>query len=125
MSDRTTIYEKLIQIHDALQRIERRFARISTPDDFLDTEVGQDMLDAISMMLVAIGENLKWLDRETNGKLFEPYPNINWHGAKGLRDVLAHRYFDIDAEAVFSLCQRQIPDLKQAIAELSREYQSD
>jgi uncharacterized protein with HEPN domain len=122
MSDRTLIHEKLLQINDALQRIDRRFARISTPDDFLDTEAGQDMLDAISMMFIAIGENLKWLDRQTHGKIFEPYPEVNWRGAKGVRDVLAHRYFDIDAEEVFGVCQHQLPGLSRAIQALLAEY---
>jgi len=57
MSDRAVIYEKLIQIDEALQRIKRRFSGINSPDDFLDSDRGLDMLDAIGMMLIAIGEN--------------------------------------------------------------------
>jgi uncharacterized protein with HEPN domain len=125
MSDRRLIYEKLLQIRDALQRIERRFSKITTPDDFIDTEQGQDLLDAIAMMLIVIGETLKRLDLETNGKIFEPYPEVNWRGAKGVRDVLAHRYFDIDAEQVFGMCQRQIPGLIRAIDSLILEYRDN
>lgn len=123
MLDRTLIYEKLLQVHEALQRIDRRFSQISKPDDFLDTERGQDLLDAISMMLIAIGENLKWLDRQTNGEIFKPYSQVNWRGAKGIRDVLAHRYFDIDAEEIFTMCQRQIPTLLNAIQSILKDYQ--
>lgn len=122
MADRSLIYEKLLQINEALQRIDRRFAQISTPDDFLDTDQGQDLLDAISMMLIAIGENLKWLDRETNGAIFAPYSQVNWRGAKGIRDVLAHRYFDIDAEEVFTVCQKQLPALLNAIRSMIETY---
>jgi uncharacterized protein with HEPN domain len=123
MSDRSLIYEKLLQVDDALQRINRRFVQISTPDDFSDTEHGQDLLDAISMMLIAIGENLKWLDRETNGEIFAPYSQVNWRGAKGIRDVLAHRYFDIDAEEIFTVCQKQLPALLNAIQSMIKTYQ--
>lgn len=123
MSDRSLIYEKLLQINEALQRIDRRFTQVSTPDDFLDTDQGQDLLDAISMMLIAIGENLKWLDRETNGEIFAPYPQVNWRGAKGIRDVLSHRYFDIDAEEIFTVCQKQLPALCNAIQSMIKTYQ--
>lgn len=124
MPDPTLIYEKLLQIDQALQRINRRFSKITKPDDFLDSEQGQDLLDAISMMLIAVGENLKWLDRETNGEIFTPYPQVNWRGAKGIRDVLAHRYFDIDAEEIFSMCQKQLPELLNSIQSMIKKYQS-
>ncbi|MGP8320016.1 MAG: hypothetical protein ACT6FD_04395 [Methanosarcinaceae archaeon] len=52
MSDATLIMEKLEQINKALVRIERHFASINSPDDFLDSANGPDMLDAISMMLI-------------------------------------------------------------------------
>jgi uncharacterized protein with HEPN domain len=123
MTDSTLIYEKLLQINQALQRINRRFSKITQPDDFLDTDQGQDLLDAISMMLIAIGENLKWLDRETNGEIFAPYPHVNWRGAKGVRDVLAHRYFDIDAEEIFTICQKQLPELLRSIESMIQTYQ--
>lgn len=125
MSDRRLAYEKLLQIRGALQRIERRFAKVATPDDFIETEEGQDLLDAIAMMLIAVGEGLKWLDHETNGNIFEPYSDVNWRGAKGVRDVLAHRYFDIDPEQVFGMCQRQLPGLVRAIDSLILEYRDE
>lgn len=122
MSDRELIYEKLLQVSVALGRIDRRFSEISSPADFYETERGEDLLDAIGMMFVAIGENLKWLDRVTDGKIFEGYPEVNWRGAKGMRDVLAHRYFDIDAEEVFTICDRRLPGLRRAVEGLLREY---
>ncbi|MFW6240903.1 MAG: HepT-like ribonuclease domain-containing protein [Thermodesulfobacteriota bacterium] len=29
----------------------------------------------------------------------------------GLRDVLAHGYFDVDAEQLFTICEERIPNL--------------
>jgi len=80
MSDRAVIYEKLIQIDEALQRIKRRFSGINSPDDFLDSDRGLDMLDAIGMMLIAIGENLKKVDSDTQGALLQRYGSIDWKG---------------------------------------------
>ncbi|WP_255353127.1 hypothetical protein [Planktothricoides sp. SR001] len=39
MSDQSLIYEKLLQIEAALERINRRFSGIESPDDFLDSDL--------------------------------------------------------------------------------------
>lgn len=85
MSDPGLSCEILQQIEDALHRIERRFSVIDSPDDFLATDDGIDRLDAICMMLIAIGESLKNLDRLTGGTLLSEYPSVDWKGAKGMR----------------------------------------
>ena len=54
MFDKLLLIEKLTQIDDALNRIERRFSSIKTVDHFLDSEQGLDMLDSIAMMLIAL-----------------------------------------------------------------------
>lgn len=118
MSDPSLIREKLIQIDRALQRITRRFSDIESPSDFLSSEKGVDMLDAIGMMLIAIGENLKKIDSETEGKLLERYSSIDWRGAKGMRDILSHQYFDINATQVFNVCQSNIPELVLVIKQM-------
>ena len=56
------------------------------------------------MRLVAIGEGFKHIDKLTDKKLLPNYPNVNWKGVKGVRDVLSHHYFDIDAETIFVIC---------------------
>lgn len=115
MSDPSLIHEKLIQIEEALQRVNRRFSSIKSPSDFLDNESGTDMLDAIGMMLIAVGENLKKIDYETDGELLKCYPSVDWRGAKGMRDILSHHYFDLDANEVFNICQTNIPELATVI----------
>lgn len=118
MSDPSLILEKLIQIEKALQRVIRRFSKIGSPDDFRDSDEGIDMLDAIGMMLIAIGENLKKIDHETDGELLKRYPSVNWRGAKGMRDILSHHYFDLNEIQVFNVCRTNIPELIPAIEKM-------
>jgi uncharacterized protein with HEPN domain len=59
MFDRDLANEILRQILTAANRVERRCVGIAKPDDFLISEEGVDRLDAICMMLIAIGENLE------------------------------------------------------------------
>lgn len=118
MYDRELVVEILGQILTAANRIDRRFADITQPDDFLVSERGIDKLDAICMMLIAIGENLKNLDKITSGTILPQYPEIDWKGAKGMRDIISHHYFDLDAEVVFSICKDRMPGLIDTVKKM-------
>lgn len=61
------------------------------------------------MILIATGEAIKQIDRRTKGELLKQYPEVDWDGVKGVRDVIAHGYFDVDAEQVFDICRTDIP----------------
>lgn len=111
MFDKELVHEILSQILTASYRIERRCKDIIEPDGFLDSDEGLDKLDAICMMLIVIGESLKNLDRVTDGKFLAKFPEVDWKGAKGMRDVISHHYFDLNAEVVFSICKDRIPGL--------------
>ena len=118
MYDQELAKEILIQIHASIEKILRRFRSINKSDDFIDTEEGQDKLDAICMQLIAIGESLKNIDKITNRELLSSYPEIEWKKAKGLRDIITHHYFDLDAETVFSVCEVEIPKMKNTIKKM-------
>jgi len=98
MYDKELALDILHQIHDATQKVTDRFIPIKTANDFSDSPEGIEKLDAICMQLIAIGESLKNIDKITNKTLLQKYPVIDWKGAKGLRDIITHQYFDIDAE---------------------------
>lgn len=115
MYDRSLILERINQIDECIRRIDRRFQSITSPEDFLNTEKGLDLLDAIGMMLITIGENVKKIDKETEGKLLKSIPDIHWVGVKGVRDILAHDYFGIDHEEIYAICTNDIKPLKEAL----------
>ena len=115
MFDTKLVHEILTQILSAANRIERRCADIENPDDFLISDEGLDKLDAICMMLITIGENLKNLDKITDSTLLPQYPEVDWKGAKGMRDIISHHYFDLNAEIVLTICKERIPGLIETI----------
>jgi uncharacterized protein with HEPN domain len=115
MYDRELLSDKLNQVSDALDRISRRFAEINSADDFLSNDHGLDMLDSICMMLIAVGENFKAIDRMTGEKFLEQYPTINWRGVKGIRDVISHQYFNIDAEEIYYICSHDLEPLRTTV----------
>ena len=105
----------LEDILSAIEKLENRTKDIQSVDDFLCSSSGMVLLDATCMLLIAIGESLKSLDKTTDGKLLPTYPSIPWKNVKGLRDIIAHHYFDVDAEEVFSIIKNDLEPLKKAI----------
>ena len=115
MPDRSLLLELFLEIEEAIRRIERRFSGINSPADFLQDDAGLDQLDAISMMLLTIGENVQRISKLISQDFFDQHPEINWTGIMGIRNLLAHDYFDIDAEEVYLICKEEVEPLKQAI----------
>ena len=118
MSDANLLLERLQTILAALGRIPRRCAGISQPSDFLASDAGIDRMDGICMILIAVGEEFKKIDRQTEGNLFARYPQVQWRGAIGLRDVLAHGYCDVDTEQLYTICTERIPPLIETIRQM-------
>lgn len=114
-------YDILCDIQSAIERLQERTSRIHDVDDFLDTSEGMILLDATCMLLIAIGESLKNLDKVTEGKLLPTYPSIPWKQVKGMRDIISHHYFDVDPAQVVWIINYEITPLKQAIDFLIKE----
>jgi uncharacterized protein with HEPN domain len=67
------------------------------------------------MKLIAVGESIKSLDKHTNKQLLQKYPEIEWRGVMGLRDIIVHHYFDVDAEEILRIAKQDIPVLEKVI----------
>ena len=109
----------------ALTRIPRRSAGIDAPQDFSQTEEGLDRLDAICMTLIAVSEAFRQIDDKTDGHLLADYPEVDWRGVIGVRNVIAHGYFDIDVEQVFDICQRDIPVLIETVQSMIEDIRTN
>lgn len=54
----------------------------------------------------------------TDGELLRQYPNIEWKRIMGMRDILSHHYFDIDAEVVLGVCRHHMATLEQTFSDM-------
>lgn len=115
MSEQELVQNILEQMILSCERVEKRFLRIHSINDFLDTEEGIEKLDAICMQIIALGESVKNLDKITNKTLLSRYPQIIWSEVAGMRDIISHHYFDTNAEIVFEVCQNHIKMLKETL----------
>jgi uncharacterized protein with HEPN domain len=108
----------LTPLRQSLERIERKAQPLLNDPALLEREEGQDRLDVICMQFLAAGEALKRLEKLRPGLLAASFPDIDWKGAMGFRDVIAHQYFDLDAEQVLLICQDALPGVLAAIRSL-------
>ena len=115
-TDKTAmVYETLKNINLAITRLQDRSVGINSVNDYLMSPMGMEKLDATCMVLIALGESVKTLDKLTEKKLLSTYPSIDWKGVMGVRDVIAHHYFEVDPDAVYDIIKNDLDPLKKAI----------
>ncbi len=117
------VEEILSQIENAIQTIKIRFEPVDSIDYFLETPSGQEKLDSLCMLFIAIGESLKNIDKLTEKQLLKKYENIDWKAIKGMRDVLSHHYFDMNAEAIYNVCKDDIDTLHKTIQQMIKDLE--
>lgn len=115
MYNKLVVLHILQLLHDSLIQIIKRSSAIYSPDDFLLSETGVTLLDSICMKLTAIGESLKNLDKITNKQFLINYPEIPWKNVMGIRDIIVHHYFDVDALEIFRISKENVPELLSVI----------
>ncbi|MBF0556276.1 MAG: DUF86 domain-containing protein [Nitrospirae bacterium] len=118
MYDKPIVIGTLQSIFSAAERIMDKMRAISSHISFTDSEEKRDSFDIICMQLAAIGEGLKKIDKLTDCRLLSNYSNVDWKGLKGIRDVIAHQYFEISYEAVFDASRDDRPVLIKTIKQI-------
>jgi uncharacterized protein with HEPN domain len=69
-------------------------------------------VDAIAKRIEEIGEVAKRLTPET----LVTIPGVNWRGVKGMREVIAHDYDDIDVDLLAGVVRDSLPGLAAAVS---------
>ncbi len=95
---------------DACDAIEQHLARGPVDDPLADGLV----YDAVRVRLIEIGEAVKALD----DSLTATEPELPWREIAGMRDRLAHRYFDTDHAVVAATVRHDLPVLRAATERL-------
>lgn len=87
------------------------FTRHLTQTDFLDNLLVQN---AVERQLEILGEAAQ----QVSTKLQACNPKIPWRDIIGLRNILAHRYDDIDAQRIWRVATHEIQELRQLLENL-------
>ena len=105
----------LEQIQTAIGQLKEWNADVTKADDYYLSPSGMQKLAASCMLIEAIGEGVHQIDDITEGTLFPERPEIPWEDVIGIRNHIAHGYFDIDGEVVYGVIKQDLDPLLEAI----------
>ncbi len=105
----------LHQIDNAIQQLQEWNKDIVSSDNYYCSPEGMKSLAASCMLIEAIGESVKQIDKATDGTLLAERPEIPWKDVIGIRNHIAHGYFDIDGDVVLDVIKNDLDTLKTAI----------
>lgn len=104
--------ERLRDILEAIERIERHAVS------------GRRGFDADELLQVWVIHHLQIIGeacRSIPEEMRESCPQVPWTRIIGMRNILVHHYFGIDAELVWSAVESELPALKSAVLALLAE----
>lgn len=73
--------------------------------------------DAVLMQFIVLGESCSRMSDE----LKKANPHIDWRGANDFRNFIAHDYFGVSDDVVWSVIQFHLPQLKKDFEKLLNE----
>lgn len=98
--------EWLLDILEAIERIEKYSSK--GRQAFEEDELIQNW---IVRHLQIIGEALRSISEDFRRE----HNDIPWRETIGMRNILVHRYFDLDTDLVWKAVTRNLPDLKEKV----------
>lgn len=121
MHDEELLYYSLKRIASTIERIINNSKTIDDSQYYVLSSAGMERLESTCMLLLAIGESIKGIDKMTRKQLLPNYPEVDWKGAMGIRDIIAHHYFDIDESIVFDVVKNKLPGMLETINKMIEE----
>ncbi|MFH1769726.1 MAG: DUF86 domain-containing protein [Parcubacteria group bacterium] len=105
--------DQMLYIDDIVESIDhiQEYMRGVEKGDF---ERDEKLQDAVLRRIEIIGEAVKKISEEFK----EKYSDVRWRDAMGMRDVLAHDYFNVELDRIWKTVQEDLPKLKEKISKI-------
>lgn len=97
-----------------MDKVERYMAGIS----FNEFRQREQLMDAVERNIEKIGEAAAAIPDNIRDK----HPEVPWKTIVGLRNKVIHHYFAVDPEVIYQIASKNIPETRDAIAKILREF---
>ena len=81
---------------------------------FNSFKMDRKTIDAVVRNFEVIGEASKYIPENIK----EKFQDVDWAGMVGLRNRIAHQYFNIDLSIVWNIIQQELPELKKQMEDI-------
>jgi uncharacterized protein with HEPN domain len=123
MYNKTLITETLEQIETVIDNLLESTDNILDINDLSKSADGILRLNGICMSFIIIGEEVKRIDKYTERQFLSNYPTIQWDNVMGLRNRIAHGYFEIDIDVILDTLKNDIPLLLTVIKQMKTDLE--
>ncbi|NCC34445.1 MAG: DUF86 domain-containing protein [Chloroflexia bacterium] len=72
-----------------------------------------------------VGEAFRQINEKTQGEFLKQYPEIPWRAVIGMRNILAHDYFDVNEKVIFNTCEAHITPLMNTVRRMLADLETD
>lgn len=117
MHERTPDY--LQRMHDLCADIQSFIDGIELAEFLADKRTQ----NAVAMSLLALGEVANSIHQKDLA-FIEQHPQIAWKPMRGMRNIIAHGYFELDFVVIYETASQFIPPLQTQLADLIRHFQT-
>ena len=118
MKDNSRDLFRLKHIVECAIKIEKIAQELETADAFLLKWIEQD---AMLRNFEIIGEAANHLSYAVK----EKYSNVEWYKVRGMRNLMAHKYFEIELKIVWKTAIEDIPPLKSQIEKIIKSIEEE
>lgn len=116
-TDRLRAVQTLESIGDTINQLINWNKNVDSTDFYYSSPTGMQLLAANCTLITAIGEGVNRINRVLPNYLQDTFPEIPWKAIIGMRNHIAHGYFELDADIVFEAVTTDIPPLSKIIQE--------
>jgi len=114
LEQREVVIDTLHQIKMSIENLLLWNEGIKDMNVLLSSPGGMQDLAGNCMTIMIIGEGFRKIDKMTDGNLLVLRPEIPWRQVFGLRNRIAHGYFDIDIDIISEVINNNLKPLLEA-----------
>lgn len=114
------VRENLLNIRKSILLLLEWNKDVQSTAEWTNSSAGMQKLAANCMLIEAIGEAVKQVDKRAGRGFLNQRQEIPWSDVMSMRNHIAHGYFDLDDAYVLAIVQNDLQPLLEAVDYLTQ-----